>query len=90
MKIMITLTMTITTTAHHHQLTKRDCATSSEFDNGNNYNNNQQGELTWITDLDIFGDFIRIRTLVAITFETNCILEDDHHQQIIKIILIMA
>ena len=96
MRIMITLTMTITitTTAHHHQLTKRDCATSSEFDNGNNYNNNQQGELTWIADLDIFGDFIRIRilncTLVAITFETNCILEDDHHQQIIKIILTMA
>ena len=96
MRIMITLTMTITitTTAHHHQLTKRDCATSSEFDNGNNYNNNQQGELTWIADLDIFGDFIRIRilncTLVATTFETNCILEDDHHQQIIKIILTMA
>ena len=53
-----------------------------------------RGELTWIADLDIFGDFIRIRilncTLVAITFETNCILEDDHHQQIIKIILTMA
>ena len=75
---MIILTMTITTTmtANHNKLTKRDCATSSEFDN--NYNNNQQGVEA---NLDMFGDFIRIwilsRAKVEITFETNCNLDDD-------------